>query len=208
MSIETIFPAVFIWILFNMVSSCAAFVCANRVKKASGISFDGFPKKGSELEKQWIRAVRRKNWSPSKTSCLCSDHFDRSCFIEGKTNRRLHKNAVPSVFPQFTKHLQKSDLKRKSSKKCKLTEPFTVTCDLLPSKIVRAVSFDHPYHSVADMDKTVDRLKKQVKALREKLHRREKHIHNLKDLLSSLKEKQLIADEQLQNLKQNFGGAA
>ena len=44
-----------------MVSSCAAFDCANRVKKGSGISLHRFPKKGSEFEKQWIRAVRRKN---------------------------------------------------------------------------------------------------------------------------------------------------
>ena len=66
MSIQTIFPAVFIWILFNMVSSYAAFGCTNRLKKGSGISFHRFPKKGSELEKLWIRAVRRKNWSPSK----------------------------------------------------------------------------------------------------------------------------------------------
>ena len=106
MNIQTIFPAVFIWILFNMVSSCAAFGCANRIKKGSGISFHRFPKRGSEIEKQWITAVRRKNWSPSKTSCLCSEHFERSCFIEEKTNHRLHINAVPSVFPQFPKHLQ------------------------------------------------------------------------------------------------------
>ena len=51
MAIHTIFAAVFIWILFNMVSSCAAFGCGNRVKKDSGISFHRFPKKGSELEK-------------------------------------------------------------------------------------------------------------------------------------------------------------
>ena len=81
MNIQTIFPAVFIWILSNMVSSCATFGCANRVKKGSGISFHRFPKKGLELEKQWITAIRRKNWSPSKTSCLCSEHFDRSCFL-------------------------------------------------------------------------------------------------------------------------------
>ena len=117
MSIHTILLQFSFGYCLTWLVLCATFGCANRGKKGSGISFHRFPKKGSELEKQWIRTVRRKNWSPSKTSCLHSEHFDRSCFIEGKTNCRLHKNAVPSVFPQFPKHLQKSDFKRKSPKK-------------------------------------------------------------------------------------------
>ena len=60
MSIHTIFVAVFIWILFNMVSSCAAFVCANRFKKGSGISFHRPPKKGSELEKQGLELLEER----------------------------------------------------------------------------------------------------------------------------------------------------
>ena len=43
MSMHKICAAVFISILFNMVSSCAAFGCANTVKKGSGISFHRFP---------------------------------------------------------------------------------------------------------------------------------------------------------------------
>ena len=62
----------FLWMLVIMVQCCAAFGCTNSVKKDSGISFHRFPKKGSELEKQLIRYVRRENWSPSQTSCLCS----------------------------------------------------------------------------------------------------------------------------------------
>ena len=49
---------------------------------------------------------------------------------------------------------------------------------------------------------------KKVKALREKVHRRENQTYNLKDLLSFLKQKQLIAYEQLQSLKQNFRDVA
>ena len=44
----------FLWILVNMLQSCAAFGCTNRVERDSATSFHRFPKKGSELEKQWI----------------------------------------------------------------------------------------------------------------------------------------------------------
>ena len=52
------------------------------------------------------------------------------------------------------------------------------------------------------------RLTKQNEALYQRLHRRDKKIKNMKDLLQSLKDKQLILDEQLQNLNQNFGHVA
>ena len=86
-------------------------------------------RKVQDLKSNGLELLERKNWYPSKTGCLCSEHFNKSCFIEGKTNHRLHKNAVLSVFPQFPKQLQKSDFKIKSPKKCKLIEPSTVTCD-------------------------------------------------------------------------------
>ena len=110
------------------------FGCTNRVKKDSGISFHRFPKKGSEPEKQWIRAVQGENWSPSQTSCLCSEHFAESCFIQGKTSCRLHKDVVPSVFPQFPKHLQKLNLKESQQK----TE---ADCEPSPSKLCQRSTY-------------------------------------------------------------------
>lgn len=48
-----------------------------------GISMHEFLKKvGSSLRKAWIRFVQRPrhNWQPSSCSCLCSAHFEASCF--------------------------------------------------------------------------------------------------------------------------------
>ena len=52
------------------------------------------------------------------------------------------------------------------------------------------------------------RLTKQNEALHQRLCQRDKKIQNMKDLLKSLKEKQLILDEQLQNLNHDFGHVA
>ena len=91
-----------------MVTSCIAYGCTYRAKKGSGISFHRFPIKRPDLLKKWIQAVRRKKWIPHENSYICSAHFPESCFKrgEGKICLRLDKNAVPSIFPQFPKHLQ------------------------------------------------------------------------------------------------------
>ena len=61
-----------------------------------------FPKAETrpELRAAWIQAIRRKNWKPSPFSFLCSDHFERKCFVvrPDKIGRRLNESAIPSVF--------------------------------------------------------------------------------------------------------------
>ena len=57
---------------------------------------------------QWIAAIRRQDWQPSKYSTLCSEHFieqdfDRSSLV----CVRLREHAVPSIFPAFSSYLQK-----------------------------------------------------------------------------------------------------
>ena len=146
-----------------MVQFCAVFGCTNRVKKDSGISFQRFPKKGSELEKQWITAVRRENW-PTFSNRLCTEHFNAIC--------------ISTVF----KTLTKTELKRKSPSKWKLTEPS-------PSKLIRAVGYDHVYPSTVNVSETVVKLKKTSQGIKGKGMQKRNWIHNLKDLLSSLKQK-------------------
>ena len=114
-------------------------------------------------------------------------------------------NAVPSIYPQFPKHLQIIEKKRKSPANRKIIEkPYQPS----PSKVAKAISLDHPYKSYESAEQKILRLTKQNEALYQRLHRRDKKIKNMKDLLQSLKDKQLILDEQLQNLNQNFGHVA
>ena len=141
-------------------------------------------------------------------SYICSAHFPESCFHrgEGKICLRLDKNAVPSIFPQCPKHLQIIEKKkRKSPAKRKIIEkPYQPS----PSKVAKAISLDHPYKSCESAEQKILRLTKQNEALYQRLCQRDKKIKNMKDLLQSLKDKQLILDEQLQNLNQNFGHVA
>ena len=80
--------------------------CTNN-SKTEGISMHMFPRDETIREK-WVRFVQRHRakWQPSKTSVLCSVHFDVSDF-EHRTDlslggssfhskRRLKKDAVPS----------------------------------------------------------------------------------------------------------------
>lgn len=84
--------------------------CKNNFLTA-GISMHEFPKKDSSLRKSWIQFVQRHrhDWQPSSYSCLCSAHFEASCFhnridinLEGtsttRTKRLLDRSlAVPTV---------------------------------------------------------------------------------------------------------------
>ena len=81
--------------------------CTNN-SKTEGISMHMFPRDDTIREK-WVRFVQRHRakWQPSKTSVLCSVHFDVSDFehrndlnlVDSSTfhsKRRLKKDAVPS----------------------------------------------------------------------------------------------------------------
>ncbi|CAL1272052.1 unnamed protein product [Larinioides sclopetarius] len=97
------------------MSACAAYGCKNRPhNKIPGITFHKFPK-DIALRNEWLLALRRVNFRPTKYSRLCSEHFS-----ENQIDRtslacvRLKANAVPNIFKGYPKHLQKK-LKRLSS---------------------------------------------------------------------------------------------
>lgn len=62
-----------------------------------------------ELKAKWTAAVRRKNWTPTPSSSLCSEHFDANQFQRPpglKLPARLKREAVPTNFPSHPPHLQ------------------------------------------------------------------------------------------------------
>ena len=64
-----------------------------------------------------MSALRRKNFTPSKTAVVCSRHFaesdiDRTSLV----TVRIRENAVPSIFEQFPSYLQKKVKQRKPPK--------------------------------------------------------------------------------------------
>ena len=185
-----------------MVKSCVAYGCTNRWKSGSGITFHTFPLKDQHQVQKWVTAVRREGWLPTKHSCICSDHFLQSDFVKNTgIYKRLKKDAVPSVFPAYPKHLQKNTVKRKLPTERK-TEPS-------PTKIRKAATFDHSYTSTEESTtEKVNILSKKVLALQQRLYKQNQKIKNMAELIQQLKEKSYIAEQQAKLLDFNFSGMA
>lgn len=85
-----------------MVICCAAANCSNRQGKGEkrAVSFHRFPLKDSKRLMQWLKAVQRDNWTPTKYSFLCSEHFTKDSFSKRleDQHRLLKPTAVPSIF--------------------------------------------------------------------------------------------------------------
>ncbi|XP_067596051.1 peroxynitrite isomerase THAP4 isoform X1 [Pseudorca crassidens] len=86
----------------EMVICCAAANCSNRQGKGEkrAVSFHRFPLKDSKRLIQWLKAVQRDNWTPTKYSFLCSEHFTKDSFSKRleDQHRLLKPTAVPSIF--------------------------------------------------------------------------------------------------------------
>lgn len=85
-----------------MVICCAATNCSNRQGKGEkrAVSFHRFPLKDSKRLIQWLKAIQRDNWTPTKYSFLCSEHFTKDSFSKRleDQHRLLKPTAVPSIF--------------------------------------------------------------------------------------------------------------
>ncbi|XP_063162832.1 peroxynitrite isomerase THAP4 isoform X2 [Candoia aspera] len=87
-----------------MVICCAALNCSNRQGKAprgrAAVSFHRFPLKDSKRLIQWLKAVQRDNWIPTKYSFLCSEHFTKDSFSKRleDQHRLLKPTAIPTIF--------------------------------------------------------------------------------------------------------------
>lgn len=83
------------------MTKCAVPHCPNRNEvdtKERGITFHRLPHNREDILMQWIVNLNRKNWSPSKRTLLCSDHFAPDCFIRKRHRSFLKRDAVPTIF--------------------------------------------------------------------------------------------------------------
>ena len=84
----------------TMVNSCCAYGCTNRMGKKNTLGFFRFPSEWKDKNRRdmWIRALRRKNWTPSANSRICGDHFVSSmlqfCYINAIGISLRIKNVV------------------------------------------------------------------------------------------------------------------
>ncbi|XP_030754586.1 THAP domain-containing protein 1-like [Sitophilus oryzae] len=97
-----------------MVQSCSAYNCTERYKPGSGVSFHVFPD-DPEIKKKWLVNMRRKNFTPTKYTRLCSKHFAPSCYFKNgwSSKKALKLDAVPTIFsfpdqPENESHIEDS----------------------------------------------------------------------------------------------------
>ncbi|XP_067005162.1 THAP domain-containing protein 2-like [Anabrus simplex] len=81
-----------------------------------------FPK-DEALREKWIKAIRRKNYNPSKYAKLCSKHFTKDCFEICPWGRlkRLKEGAVPTIF-DFESHPKNMKSKKSLKESAASTE--------------------------------------------------------------------------------------
>ena len=87
---------------------CVAFGCSNSPTNHPELSYHTFPKNEVRKEK-WISAVKRKGWTPSNSSVLCSAYFSRDSYCRppgGKQRALLKGDAVTSIFSSYPTYLQ------------------------------------------------------------------------------------------------------
>ncbi|CAG9768032.1 unnamed protein product [Ceutorhynchus assimilis] len=94
-----------------MVASCVAYGCKNLHRAKEPLTFHSFPFKRPEILELWVKAIKRENWRPTKSSRICGAHFLKTDFFCLPNTKRilLNLDAVPSVF----------DVSASQARKCK-----------------------------------------------------------------------------------------
>ncbi|CAJ1056930.1 THAP domain-containing protein 6-like isoform X3 [Xyrichtys novacula] len=112
-----------------MPYSCSAWGCRNRCSvetRSRGVTFHCFPK-DNQLRKRWEVALRRKDFTATKFSRLCSEHFRQEDFDRTGQTVRLRNGAVPSIF-SFPDHPRRSMTTRTSQTSKRARESLPEDC--------------------------------------------------------------------------------
>ncbi|XP_048001912.1 THAP domain-containing protein 5-like [Leguminivora glycinivorella] len=135
--------------------ACVVPGCKNRNGSAEqnklglSLSFHRFPQ-DVELRAQWIKNLKRPDWTPSSFSRVCSAHFEKSCYVSGHKVNTLHTNAVPTIFPShpFTSQ-PKLRKKRKLTAKYNADNKKEVNRKPQPTYYAQPFPWDHwsPAHA-------------------------------------------------------------
>lgn len=92
------------------MAACSVPRCSNNSRK--GWRLFRFPA-DPERRRLWTAQMKRENWEPRKSSCVCSAHFVESSFEQHRADgwKKLKPNAVPTVL------LSRASRQRKPAKK-------------------------------------------------------------------------------------------
>ena len=91
----------------NMVNTCVVVYCKTGYKKrqhetnviSEKFPVSRFPLKNPGLNRKWIRFVNRSDWTPTRSSDICSKHFEEKFLKVGKrATLRWELQQVPSIY--------------------------------------------------------------------------------------------------------------
>lgn len=108
-----------------------------------------------DIRQHWIDALRRKDFTPSRTAVLCSKHFRPEDFDRTSLSSiRLRDHVVPSIFPAFPAYLQPRQTSRKPPKDRSTfnTTSFPADTDPTPSAVTEVRSTSNTTSSSACAD--------------------------------------------------------
>ncbi|XP_041463469.1 uncharacterized protein LOC121414375 [Lytechinus variegatus] len=80
---------------------CCVPICPNHTDRAvvPGRSWHRLPLRKPDLLSVWLSQIgREKNWIPTVSKVICSDHFEERCFDRTGQTTRLRENVVPTIF--------------------------------------------------------------------------------------------------------------
>ncbi|XP_068506525.1 THAP domain-containing protein 6-like [Syngnathus scovelli] len=138
-----------------MPAHCAAIGCRQRrtvESKKQGITFHKFPR-DDEMRRLWEEAMRRKDFTASDESVLCSQHFRSYDFDKTGQICRIRTGVIPSLFnfpdrPRQIPHEEKrtSTIRTtKTSLKAQEGLPLPIPQKVIKKKPRFNVALDHNY---------------------------------------------------------------
>lgn len=198
-----------------MPEHCAAYSCSNRrtiENRARGITFHKFPKdKG--VRKQWEAALRRKGFTASDSSVLCSEHFKQGDFDRTGQIVRLRDGVFPSIF-SFPVHLQIPEKRRTTSTSRRAEESPSMAFQDAPQVATShpqpqpQPNDDHGYALPASpaalktrLNEALARVESLERERKNAVAREQRAKTTVKSLLGDLREKNLINEELKERLE-------
>uniref|UniRef100_A0A8K9X932 THAP-type domain-containing protein n=1 Tax=Oncorhynchus mykiss TaxID=8022 RepID=A0A8K9X932_ONCMY len=99
-----------------------------------------FPLSDAKRLKKWIHQTRLKAWKPTKSSRLCSEHFEEKYLITPSTGRgiRLRNDAIPTIF-SFPSQFQKKVI-------CELISAVSTRLKKTPSYLNHSIWHPSRFH--------------------------------------------------------------
>ena len=150
----------------------------------------------TSVERKMDSSCRHDSWVPSASSKIYSDHFTEDCFTtkpkqkswESKTRKSPRKRIFKSPEPEWPS----------------------------PSKVTQIIKCENAYilaHSPVKkakilIMKTLKETQAKLEATQARVWRQKKKIKTMHDLLTSLKDKEVIVTKQQKILDHNFSGIA